>query len=161
LSPTTSFVFRFAGSGLAQFAIMLMAPVRPFIDGFSERLASSSAWLIHIFGGSCTHDGAILSTVARDFSMRILDGCNGLNVVVLLWSAMLAYPAKWKWRWIGLASGLIAIQSLNLVRLISLFYLGQYSKSIFEFAHLYLWETLIIIDAMLVFGVWTRTLLKR
>ena len=41
-------------------------------------------------------------------------------------------------------------------RLVSLFYLGQYSTPIFEFAHLYLWEMLIIIDAMVVFGVWVK-----
>jgi len=88
--------------------------------------------------------------------MVILDGCNGVNVVVLLWSAMLAYPAKWKWRVAGLVGGVLAIQGLNLLRLISLFYLGQYNLAIFQFAHLYLWETLIILDAVVVFGFWSR-----
>ncbi len=88
--------------------------------------------------------------------MEVRDGCNGINVVILLWAAMIAYPAGLKWKVIGLGTGLVAIQAANLLRLISLFYLGQYSRPIFEFAHLYLWEMLIIIDAMVVFAVWVR-----
>ena len=88
--------------------------------------------------------------------MEIRDGCNGVNVVILLWAAILAYPSNWKWKVTGLAAGLAAIQILNLIRLISLYYLGQYSRPLFEFAHLYLWETLIIIDAIVVFGIWTK-----
>jgi exosortase H (IPTLxxWG-CTERM-specific) len=99
---------------------------------------------------------AILSNPARGFAMEVRDGCNGVNVVVLLWAAVLAYPSNLRWKLIGLGGGLAAIQVLNLLRLVSLFYLGQYSTPIFEFAHLYLWEMLIIIDAMVVFGVWVK-----
>ena len=88
--------------------------------------------------------------------MEVRDGCNGINVVVLLWSAILAYPASLKWRLLGVTTGLAAIQFLNLFRLISLFYLGQYNHAIFEFAHEYLWELLIIIDGIVVFNLWIR-----
>lgn len=142
------------------FAVILIPSVRPFMDGFSEQLASGAATAIHLFGGVCQQRGAVLSTLTGNFSMRVLDGCNGVNVVILLWAAILAYPASWKLRWIGLAAGLTAIQTLNLLRLISLFYLGQYNFAIFEFAHLYLWETFIILDAIVVFGIWTKAVMK-
>lgn len=146
----------FALAALAQFAILLAAPVRPFVDGFSGQLASASARLIGAFGGTCIQRAAILSNPANGFALEVRDGCNGVNVVILLWAAIVAYPSNWKWKLAGLAAGLVAIQLLNLFRLISLFYLGQYSMPVFEFAHLYLWETLIVIDAMVVFGMWSR-----
>ena len=146
----------FVAAALIQFAILLAAPFRPFVDGFSGQLAGVSASLIRLFGGACVQHAAILSLPSRAFAMEVRDGCNGVNVVVLLWSAILAYPATLRWKLIGLTGGLLAIQILNLIRLISLFYLGQFSRSAFEFAHLYLWETLIIIDAMVVFAFWTR-----
>ncbi|HWQ56647.1 MAG TPA: exosortase H [Bryobacteraceae bacterium] len=151
-----TFVALFAVAALAQFAILLAAPVRPFVDGFSGHLASVSARLIGAFGGTCIQRAAILSNPARGFALEVRDGCNGVNVVILLWAAIVAYPSNWKWKLIGLGAGLAAIQALNLLRLISLFYLGQYSMPVFEFAHLYLWETLIVIDAMVVFGIWSR-----
>lgn len=40
-----------------------------------------------------------------------------------------------KWRLADLAGGFVAIQSVNILCLISLFYLGQSNRSLFEFAH--------------------------
>lgn len=162
MGPTAStrkglaFAGVFALAGLIQFAILLAPPMRPLVDGFSGDLAAVSSWMIHAAGGTCLRQAAVLSNPAAPFAMEVRDGCNGINVVVLLWSAIFAYPASFRWKVIGLAGGLAAIQFLNLFRLISLFYLGQYSPSLFEFAHLYLWEFLIILDGMLVFGLWIR-----
>jgi exosortase H (IPTLxxWG-CTERM-specific) len=158
---TLVFVLVFSLTALAQFAVLLATPVRPLVDGFSGDLAAVSAWLIHSSGGNCLRYAAVLSNPARNFAMEVRDGCNGINVVVLLWSAILAYPASLKWRLLGVTAGLAAIQSLNLFRLISLFYLGQYNHSLFEFAHEYLWELLIIIDGIVVFNLWTRQASKR
>jgi exosortase H (IPTLxxWG-CTERM-specific) len=151
-----TFVAIFAATALTLFAILLATPVRPFVDSFSAHLAFLSARLITALGGRCFQNGAILSNPAKGFAMEVRDGCNGINVVILLWAAILAYPSNLKWKLVGLTGGLVAIQAVNLLRLVSLFYLGQYSPSIFEFAHLYLWESLIIIDGMIVFGLWTK-----
>ena len=43
-----------------------------------------------------------------------------------------------------------------LARFISLFYLGQYSMTWFDFAHAYLWESLLVLDTMVVFWVWVK-----
>jgi exosortase H (IPTLxxWG-CTERM-specific) len=68
----------------------------------------------------------------------------------------IAFPGSRTRKLTGLVVGAAAIQGLNFLRFISLFYLGQYSLSWFEFAHLYLWETLILLDALIVFGFWVR-----
>lgn len=151
-----AFVLVFTLAALAQFGILLATPMRPLVDAFSSELAGVSAWLIRSCGGTCLRQAAVLSNPAKSFAMEVRDGCNGINVVVLLWSAILAYPANLKWRLVGVTGGLAAIQILNLFRLISLFYLGQYNYRLFEFAHLYLWELLIIIDGMAVFSLWIR-----
>jgi len=52
--------------------------------------------------------------------------------------------------------GFVAIQALNIVRIASLFDLGQWSEAWFEFAHLYLWQTLIMLDALVVWLPWIR-----
>ena len=71
---------------------------------------------------------------------------------------MLAFPATWKYRVIGIVAGLIAVQTLNVVRVISLFYLGQSSVKAFEWAHLYLWQALIMLDVLIVWLIWIRAL---
>ena len=50
----------------------------------------------------------------------------------------------------GLAAGIVAVQGLNVVRVISLFYLGQWNMQVFEWAHLYVWQALIMLDVLVV-----------
>lgn len=59
---------------------------------------------------------------------------------------------------IGVLLGFLAIQAMNVIRVVSLFYLGQWDKDIFDFAHLYLWQALIILDAFVVFLIWLSRL---
>jgi exosortase H (IPTLxxWG-CTERM-specific) len=76
----------------------------------------------------------------------------------VLIAAILAFPASWPRKLAGLAAGIVAVQGLNVVRVISLFYLGQWSFEVFEWAHLYLWQALIMLDVLVVFLIWVRTL---
>jgi exosortase/archaeosortase family protein len=78
-------------------------------------------------------------------------------VTILLWAAMLAFPASWRMKVLGVLVGSLAIQIVNMARFISLFYIGQYSRSWFDFAHEYLWETLLILDTMVVFSLVSKT----
>ncbi len=55
-------------------------------------------------------------------------------------------------------SGIVAVQGLNVVRVISLFYLGQWNMQVFEWAHLYVWQALIMLDVLIVWLIWVRTL---
>ncbi len=44
------------------------------------------------------------------------------------------------------------------MRVISLFYLGQWNMKVFEWAHLYVWQALIMLDVLVVWLVWVRML---
>ena len=150
------FLLFFLLAALLQFALVLTPWFHPAIEGFSRSLVWASSDLINTLGGKASHQGAVLRSPTNGFAIEMRDGCNGVNVMVLLWSAVLAFPVSLSWKAVGVLAGAIAIQGLNFFRFISLFYLGQYSLSWFEFAHLYLWETLILLDALVVFGIWVR-----
>jgi len=44
------------------------------------------------------------------------------------------------------------------VRVISLFYIGQWDFAVFEWAHQYVWQALIMLDVLIVWLLWVRTL---
>lgn len=50
------------------------------------------------------------------------------------------------------------MHTLNIVRIISLFYLGQWNYTVFEWFHLYLWPMLIMIDVLVVFAIYLQWL---
>ncbi len=56
-----------------------------------------STWAFKIMaagrGPRSGHGGCSHSPLGTDFAMKIVDGCKGVNIVVLLWSAMLAWPS--------------------------------------------------------------------
>jgi exosortase H (IPTLxxWG-CTERM-specific) len=152
-APQAHFAILFAACFLVGIGLVLLPPGQWADQGFSRLLVRISHGLIGICGGATAVQGAILRAPGG-FAVEMRDGCNGINVTILLWAAVLAFPAPWKLRAAGLAAGTLAIQLLNVVRFISLFYIGQYSTAWFEFAHGYLWETLLILDTIVVFWLW-------
>jgi exosortase H (IPTLxxWG-CTERM-specific) len=141
------------------FIAELTGPVeRHFILPFTSVLADASAWIIHLFDGSTVSNGKYIQNASGSFIVSIERGCNGIEAVIILISAILAFPAPWKHRILGLVFGFLAIQVLNLVRIVSLFYLGLWSPVWFKWFHEYLWQALIVLDALIVFLVWLRYL---
>jgi len=62
----------------------------------------------------------------------------------VLIAAVIAFPASWRARTTAIGLGFLAIQAMNIVRIISLFYLGNWNLDLFSWVHLYLWPALII-----------------
>ena len=87
-------------------------------------------------------------------------GIGLLQATLVLLAAILAFPAPWRHKAIGLVIGVVAVQALNIIRVISLFYLGQWSMLAFEWAHLYLWQALIMLDVLIVWLIWIRKIVN-
>lgn len=137
----------------------LTPPVqRAFVGPWTAGLASVSAFLITLFDPAVLATGKVLQSTANGFAVSIEAGCNGIEAAIVLVAAMLAFPAPWKHRVVGILAGLGAVQALNVVRVVSLFYLGQWSPRAFEWAHLYLWQALIMLDVLVVWLLWIRAL---
>ena len=158
-SSRLRFFLIFASSMLLGFGLLLTPPVQAVDGGFSQALVKSAHGVILTFGGHATRDAAILRAPAG-FGVEMRDGCNAVNVTILLWSAVLAFPAPRKQKALGLLAGSLIIQVLNIVRFISLYYIGQYSLTWFDFAHGYLWETLLVLDTMVVFWLWVNRVFR-
>ncbi len=142
---------------VALFVAELTGPVEHHvIIPFTSVLADVSAWVIHLFDGSTVSHGKLIQNASGTFVVSIERGCNGIEAVIILVSAILAFPAPWKHKLYGLVFGFLAIQLLNVVRIVSLFYLGMWSPVWFKWFHEYLWQALIVLDALIVFLVWLR-----
>jgi exosortase H (IPTLxxWG-CTERM-specific) len=144
---------------LALFAAELTPPAQSaVVVPWTDALARISAGLVTIFDPHVTAFGKVLQSTRNGFAISIEAGCNGIEATLILIAAMLAFPAPWKHRVIGIAAGLAAVQALNIVRVVSLFYLGQWNFKAFEWAHFYLWQALIMLDVLIVWLVWIRML---
>jgi exosortase H (IPTLxxWG-CTERM-specific) len=143
------------------FTAELTPPAQRFvIVPFTEGVASVSAWLIKLFDAGVISHGKVIQDLETGFAVSIEAGCNGVEATIVLLAALMAFPAPWRSRLGGLLVGFLTIQGLNILRIISLFYIGQWNMKVFEWAHLYIWQALIMLDVLIIFLIWLRYLPK-
>jgi exosortase H (IPTLxxWG-CTERM-specific) len=151
------FPLAFAAIVVVLFAAELSRPVQEaLVAPWTAALARISVALITLFDGNVMASGKVLASTTNGFAVSIEAGCNGVEAALILIAAILAFSAPWRRKVLGIVAGLAAVQVLNVVRVVSLFYLGQWSPAAFEWAHLYVWQTLIMIDVLVVWLLWLR-----
>jgi exosortase H (IPTLxxWG-CTERM-specific) len=156
------FVITFAIVLVALFSLEMLNPVQEhLVVPFTTMLAKISAALISPFDNGVIAYGKVLQFKDTGFAVSIEAGCNGVEATIVLIAAVVAYPASWKARISAIALGFLAIQILNIARIISLFYLGDWDIDIFSWVHLYLWPSLIMLDVLVVFIVYLRYLSRK
>jgi exosortase H (IPTLxxWG-CTERM-specific) len=152
---------RFFAVFIALLAVMFLLELTPVVQAFfvvpwTNALAAISASLVTLFDPGVVASGKVIRSTANGFAVAIEAGCNGVEATIVLCAAILAFPAPWRYKALGLAIGVAAVQLLNVVRVISLFYIGQWNRDAFEWAHLYVWQALIMLDVLVVWLIWVR-----
>jgi len=123
-------------------------------------LARVCAHLVLWFDTTAAAAGKVLWNTVSGFGVSIEPGCNGIEACIVLFAAIMAYPASWRHRLMGIVAGFAAVQGVNVLRVISLFYLGQWRTDVFNFAHEYLWQGLIMLDVLVVWLLWVRVVVR-
>lgn len=157
----TRFAFIFTGVLLTLFTVELLDPVQAaVVQPFTAWLADLSAAIIIPFDASVETFGRVISHRENGFAVSIEAGCNGVEAAIVLIAAVIAYPASAPQKIGAIFLGFLAIQVMNVMRIISLFYIGQWNIDLFNWTHLYLWPVLIMLDVLVVFLVYLRHLNK-
>ncbi|HXZ49786.1 MAG TPA: exosortase H [Usitatibacter sp.] len=153
------FALAFAGILVALFAAELTRPIQhALVAPWTDLVARASAAMLRAFDRDVVASDATIFSASTGFGITIRAGCNGVEAMLVLAAAMLAYPAPWRHRLLGLLAGTAAVQLLNFARIASLFYLGRWSATAFEWAHLYVWQALIMLDVLVVWLLWLGTI---
>lgn len=122
------------------------------VEPFTAVVAKAGGLAARLFGEPTVMVGTTITSPR--FSVNIRNGCNGLETIFIFAAAVLAFPAPWKARLVGLAGGFVAIQLVNLVRIVSLFYIGIHFPKLFEESHTVLWQIGVILSGVVFWIVW-------
>ncbi len=125
-------------------------------SSWTEFLARGSAFLMQRIDPRVVAEGSLIKNMETGYSVAILAGCNGVEASIILAAAIIPFPCSVGSKLLGIVGGVAAIQAANLLRIVTLFYLGEWSDSAFMVAHLYIWPALIILDALIIFLLWMR-----
>ena len=155
----TRFLFIFWTVLFGLFAVEMLKPVQELlIQPFTGFLATISKGIILPFDDSVISQGRVLRDTGSGFAVSIEAGCNGIEAAIVLIAGVTAFPASWNQKLLAILAGFLFIQILNIVRIISLFYLGQWNYVVFEWFHLYLWPVFIMLDVLVAFAIYLQWL---
>jgi exosortase H (IPTLxxWG-CTERM-specific) len=160
LRPRLVFVARFVAAMVVLYAVVALNAVNDaVIVPFTEVVARGSALLLRGVESGVGTAGTVIRSPR--FALDVRNGCNGVEAAILLAAAILAFPATLRSRLAGLAVAGVAIELLNLVRLSFLFWLGEHDRRIFDFFHVAVWQSLIILAAISIFVLWSWKFAER
>ena len=154
------FVPRFLALLIVFYVVSALDPVNTHVVvPFTELVVGATVFLLRLLQQPLD----VIGTVIRSphFALDVRTGCNGIEAMMVLAAAMLAFPATLRSRIAGLLVGTAAIQVLNLVRVTSLIWLGEHHRPIFDFVHVGVWQSLIILAAVSMFVVWSWKFAER
>ncbi len=111
----------------------------PINHGF----AVVASFFLNILGQETYVQGLKLASV--DFSVNIAKGCDSLEAIALLAIAFAVFPMSYKLKLKGILIGTSLFLLLNLFRILSLFLIGRYVPSIFDFMHVDVWQVIFLV----------------
>ena len=153
--PEARFLILFLTTLGVSFTVLALRQVNDaFVTPYTAVIAQMSGFVLRIFGEKATVTGCVVSSPR--FAVTIYNGCNGLITSLIFVSGVLAFPAKFSAKLIGVIGGLLTIQLINLVRIVSLFYIGIFLPHHFNEAHIFVWQSLVIIAGISLWIVWAH-----
>jgi exosortase H (IPTLxxWG-CTERM-specific) len=119
---------------------------------------AANAWISHAILNMFGFDAVLNKTQisSRDFSIVVRRGCDAVEPAALFVSAVLAFPAPWKKKAVGIVAGSLVLLAVNILRIVSLFWIGIVARPLFAKIHLEIWPLLFILAAFALCAAWIR-----
>lgn len=147
------FLLRFVLFLVVFYFLVAAKPVNDHvIVPFTGWIARASGTVLNVLGEPVTVRGTEIHS--GPFSVNIENGCNGVETALLLAAAVLAFPAGWRQRLAGFFLGFLAIQVLNLIRVVSLVWIGRHKPALFDSSHTVIWQSAVVLFGVLIFLFW-------
>jgi exosortase/archaeosortase family protein len=99
----------------------------------------------------------------RSFAFAVVSECGAIEVMAIFLAAVLAFPALWWKRLVGIAAGLPLMYLVNVFRLSVLGVIGALDQDgkWFKFAHEYVWQAVYIVFVVAVWLAWVEYIVRR
>jgi exosortase/archaeosortase family protein len=127
-------------------------PLQKVIDingVYTKGVVLATSWVLGALQMPCSVNGSLINLPAISLDVRF--GCNGLEAVMIYSVAVIAFPAPWEKKTRGILTGFVLLQVANIIRIAGLAYAGTHFGSLFEYAHVYVAQGLMVALALGIF----------
>ncbi|HEX2040870.1 MAG TPA: exosortase/archaeosortase family protein [Acidimicrobiales bacterium] len=153
--PEVRFPVRFLCVGAA--LAVGWSVVQPSSRWLRGALAHIVVWLSNLGGlDAAAEPGAHVRFVDGDnlFRYVIDDGCTAMLVMATYTAAVVAYPTSRRNRVFGVAAGLPVLFVVNVLRLVTLGWVGLHARASFDAVHMYWWQVFFVAGTGLLWFAW-------
>ena len=128
----------------------------PFFDRALYGYLEVNAWLANAILRGLGQPTVVSEVTIQSphFVMAIRRGCDAVEPTWLLCAAIVSFPASWRHKLNGILAGIVILQVMNLVRIVTLYWIGVHLPGFFNSAHVEIWPTVFIIIAIGLFIGW-------
>ncbi len=152
-------VWRFAVTYLALMGLFyLLIGLKPVenvisLNGlYTKGVVILTSKILEMLSIPSTYQGSFINLPSTVLDVRF--GCNGLEAVMIYSVAVIAFPASWKDKLMGILGGFLVIQVINILRISSLVYSAIHFKDLFEYIHIYIAQGMMIAVSLGVFFIY-------
>lgn len=154
-------ILKFAGLYVFYIGVftLLYITFKDDLGFFRNLTADGLSAILGIFGIQNSVFGSVIHL--DTISLKVIDECTGIYELLVYSGCVLAYSTTIDKKLYGIAFGVPAILSINMVRLVCLAFVGVWYPSIFDYVHYYLWQVTLILIIVLVTLIWIEKVVKR
>ena len=150
-------VFKFVGFFaflMGIFYALTFIPVlnQKALPGLQKANATVSTAILNLFDEGATSQGTAINSLR--FNINIAHGCDAIEPAALFVAAVLAFPASFRSKPLALFVGTFLLLTINLIRIVSLFYTGVYWPRAFETMHVDVWQPAFIVLSLFLWTLW-------
>jgi exosortase/archaeosortase family protein len=153
-APVLFFGLKFGGLIALLYGLLAIPAAEQLLYGYLKANAWASCGILDLLGQGTHVSDVTIASSAHPFAIAIRRGCDAVEPTWLLCAAILAFPGPWKRKFAGMLFGIVVLQVLNLMRIVSLYWIGSRFPALFPSMHLEVWPTLFILVAISLFVGW-------
>lgn len=127
--------------------------LQQLLQPLNQALAFSTELVLRHMDVAVSRQGSVLAH-PDGFSYVISHECSGVRPLAIIAATLLVVPASWRSRFAGLAIAIIAVEALNVLRLVHLYVTGIVDADAFFVAHRVTWNIIAIVAVMTFLAVW-------
>lgn len=144
--PVWKFALKF-GALMGLFYGLILTP---YFDQLLYSYLTANAWAANGILNWLGQDTAVSEITVRSvrFAITVRRGCDAIEPSWFLSAALLSFPAPFSKKLPGILVGAALLQVLNLIRVVSLYFIGLYHPQYFSQVHVEIWPVVFIMVAI-------------
>jgi exosortase H (IPTLxxWG-CTERM-specific) len=141
----------------ALFLVLGWSPIQNIVDVnglYSRSVATLTCRVLEMLGVPNSYQGSVITLPSVALDVKF--GCNGLEAVLILGVAIIAFPALWRYKMLGVATGFVVLQVVNILRIAALAYSAVNFERYFDYVHTYIAQGMMIALSLGIFLIYIR-----